>query len=80
MPSYSEGTTELTCHALLEHPRCDSHSHIAVIFDGILKGSAIANDEPVLCCSFRYVKKEKGEWLVPGVYDITVRVSAPFCF
>lgn len=79
MPSHLEGMTELTCRALLEHPRCDSHSHIAVIFDASLKGSGLGDGEPSLCCSFRYVKKEIGEYFETGIYDITVRVrSSPY--
>ena len=75
MASYPEGSTELTCRALLDHPRFDKHSRIAVIFDAIVKGRGIANGNPVLYCSFRYVKKEAGESIDGGIYDIVVRVS-----
>lgn len=75
MSSYVEGTVEMTCRVLLEHPRWAAHSHIAVIFDAILNGSRIANGDVLLCCSFRYVKKEAGEYYEPGIYDVAVRVS-----
>ena len=74
MSSFAEGTTELTCRALLEHPRYDSHSQIAIIFDAILKSSGIANGN-LLRCSFRYVIKDAGECLEAGIYDVVVRVS-----
>ena len=75
MSSFPAGTTELTGRALLEHPRYDSHSQIAIIFDAILKSSGIANGNPLLCCSFRYVIKDVGETLEAGIYDVVVRVS-----
>lgn len=75
MPSYPEGTAELTCRALLEHPHPDAHSDIALIFDAILRGSAIAEDEPLMCCSFRYVIKDINEHVDTGIYDISVKVS-----
>ena len=76
MPSYPEGTAELTCRALLEHPRPDAHSNIALVFDAILRGSAIAEDEPLMCCSFCYVIKNVDERVDPSIYDITIKVSS----
>lgn len=78
MPPYAEGSTVLTCRALLEHPRQDPHSLIAVIFDAILHGAAIANGDPIICCSFRYVRKTVHEHVNTGIYDITVIVSDYF--
>lgn len=75
MPSYPEGTTELTGRALLEYPRYDSHSQIAIIFDAVLKNPGITNGNPPLRCSFRYVIKDARENLVAGIYDLVVRVS-----
>lgn len=80
MAAYPHGSTELTCRALLEHPRRVRHSHIAVVFDAVLKGTGIANGNPLLFCSFRYVKKKAGESTEAGVYDITVRVSHKLLF
>lgn len=74
MASYPDGSTELTCRALLEHPRFDKHSRIAFIFDAVVKGPKIANGNSLLYCSFRYVKKEAGESFDAGIYDIVVRV------
>lgn len=78
MPPYAEGSTVLTCRALLEHPRQDPHSLIAAIFDAILHGAAIANGDPIICCSFRYVRKTVHEHVNTGIYDITVIVSDYF--
>ena len=75
MLSISDGSTELTCHALLEHPWRARHSQIAVIFDAILKGSRIADGNPLMCCSFHYIEKGVGERLNTGIYDVVVRVS-----
>lgn len=76
----THGSTELTCRALLEHPRRVRHSHIAIVFDAVLKSTGISNGS-LLFCSFRYVKKKAGESTDAGVYDITVRVSqSPFFF
>lgn len=75
----THGSTELTCRALLEHPRRVRHSHIAVVFDAVLKGTALSNGS-LLFCSFRYVKKKADESTDAGVYDVTVRVSRPLFF
>lgn len=78
MASPPRGTIQLNCRALLEHPRRDRHSHIAVIFDAIIHGLRIANGSPILCGSFRYVKQEAGENVDTGIYDIVVRVRFTF--
>lgn len=79
MATYPHGSIELTCRALLEHPRRVKHSHIAVVFDAVLDGTGTSNGNPLLYCSFRYVKKKAGESTDAGLYVITVRVS-PFFF